>query len=81
MCCNSLLMQALLYVNCDQELQEMVLKCREDLIAARVGQEQAEATAQTQRQEAQLYLSQSEAEQQQRQQLENSLAGEINVLK
>ncbi|XP_046687010.1 rab GTPase-binding effector protein 1-like isoform X1 [Homalodisca vitripennis] len=64
-----------------EELQEMVLKCREDLIAARVGQERAEAVAATQREEAQLYLSQSEAEQQQRQQLENSLAAEINVLK
>uniref|UniRef100_A0A1B6M965 FYVE-type domain-containing protein n=1 Tax=Graphocephala atropunctata TaxID=36148 RepID=A0A1B6M965_9HEMI len=64
-----------------EELQEMVLKCREDLIAARVGQERAEAVAATQREEAQLYLSQSEADQQQRQQLENSLAAEINVLK
>lgn len=59
----------------------MVLKCREDLIAARVGQERAEAVAATRREEAQLYLSQSEAEQQQREQLENSLAAEINVLK
>jgi len=64
-----------------EELQEMVLKCREDLIAARVGQEGAEAQAATLREEAALYLSQSEAEQQQRQQLENSLAAEINVLK
>ncbi|XP_054289651.1 rab GTPase-binding effector protein 1-like isoform X2 [Macrosteles quadrilineatus] len=64
-----------------EELQEMVLKCREDLIAARVGQERAEAIAATQREEAQLYLSHSQAEQQQRQELENQLATEINILK
>lgn len=45
-----------------EELQLKLLKCHEDLIAARVGQEKAEADAATQKEEALLYLGQREEE-------------------
>lgn len=59
----------------------MLLKCREDLISARVGQEAAEQEVATLKEEAQLQRYQTQAENQTRQHLKNSLTVEIETLK
>lgn len=76
----SMLLRMIVYIVLSQELQEMLLKCREDLITARVGQERAEAASATQRQEAQMYLTQSEVDQKSWSKMQNSMTVEISRL-
>ncbi|XP_075220724.1 rab GTPase-binding effector protein rabaptin-5 isoform X2 [Lycorma delicatula] len=64
-----------------EELQEMLLKCREDLISARVGQEAAEQEVANLKEEAELQMFQTQVDNKSSQQLNNSLTVEIESLK
>lgn len=59
----------------------MLLKCREDLISARVGQEAAEQEVSNLKEQVQLERYQTQAESQTRQQMENTLTVELESLK
>uniref|UniRef100_A0A1B6DZM9 FYVE-type domain-containing protein n=2 Tax=Clastoptera arizonana TaxID=38151 RepID=A0A1B6DZM9_9HEMI len=63
-----------------EELQEMLLKCREDLITARVGQEAAEVTAATQREESKMYVTQHDTERKSWNQKQAAMSAEISAL-
>lgn len=63
-----------------EELQLKLLKCHEDLIAARVGQEKAEADAATQKEEALIYLGQREEEKERWQKVHQEQMAKISSL-